>query len=63
MRLFEIYKSGDPYSHRWDVSEFLSSYDEPTATYRGDLSGLLGRTALRYKLRRLYPHCKIKELP
>lgn len=53
---FEIYETGDPRSRAWDCSETL-----PQGTYfRGDISGVMGRTALIRHLRATYRGCLIR---
>lgn len=59
-RLFEIYRTGDPYSSHWEASEFKDSFDEDICVYRGDLPHL-SKTRLIAHLRRLYPGCKIRD--
>lgn len=58
--LFIVKQNGDPYSRAADVLQFANSFDEPTCTYRGDLSGLWSRRRTEWELRRLYPGCKIR---
>lgn len=55
---FEIYPSGDPYSHTWDCSEGVPGED--TATYRGDISGRFAKRGLIWILRRHYPGTPIR---
>lgn len=60
-RLFELVPCGDPYNRRgWDVREYAESYDEPTCTFRGDLSPIQGLRNAKATLRRLYPDCQIR---
>ena len=59
--LFELVRTGDPYNKTgWDVREYQNDYNEPTCTYRGDLSPIQGRDNAIRRLRRLYPNCKIR---
>ena len=60
-RLFEIVPTGDPYNRTgWDVREYADNYDEPTCTFRGDLSPIQGRERTIATLRRLYPGCTVR---
>lgn len=59
-KLFEVEITGDPYSRAWICREFKESFDERFCIYRGDLSGLYGKTRLIATLRRMYPGCKIR---
>jgi hypothetical protein len=58
--LFEVLPCGDPYSKAYDCREYRASFDEDTCTFRGDISGMWGKTKLVQYLRRNYPGCKIK---
>lgn len=60
-RLFEVTPCGDPFNRRgYDVREYCDSYDEPTCTYRGDLSPSRGLRRTVEMLRRLYPGCRVR---
>lgn len=60
-RLFKIVRNGDWGSpNTWNVQEYKESFDEPTCTFRGDLSPVHGRDRTIRMLRRMYPGCKIK---
>jgi hypothetical protein len=60
-RLFEIIPTGDPYNKSgWDVREYAGSFDEPTCTFRGDLSPVQGKGNAVTTLRRLYPGCVVR---
>lgn len=59
---FEIYESGDPYASTYDATEYADDPRKPevtTGVYRGDLSGLWGRSTLIAKIRAAHPGCVI----
>ncbi len=61
VRLFELTPCGDPHTRGWDVREYQDSFDEPTCTYRGDLSPLTCSAAMaRVFLKRHYPGCRVR---
>lgn len=59
--VFEIYETGDPYSHAWDATEYrdATSRESGVGFYRGDLGHTYTKAGLVRHLRRTYPGCLI----
>jgi hypothetical protein len=60
-RIFEIYETGDPYSKAWDCTEYkdVAEREKGIGVFRGDINGMYTKHSLVYRLRKLYPGCKI----